>query len=148
MAEPTRGDVDLVLKLYDLRREGRMREARSFMMQEYHAEDGKDFMTKYPPGSSMNASFRQCTSYWDMVGVFVRRGLLHKELLFDTAAEFHILWEKVKPAVYDLRKMRNNPHYLKNLEELATQHKAFMEGRAPGSSAYFASLAKPERPRA
>jgi hypothetical protein len=143
MAEPTREDVDLVLRLYEMRREKTMRKARKFMIEEFYAESGADLMTKYPPGSEKNAWFRQTTSYWDMVGVFVRRGLLNRELLFETAAEFHLLWVKVKAGVEDVRKMRNLPNYLKNLEELATAHKAFMEARAPGSSAFFASMNKP-----
>ena len=86
MAEASRDDVDLVLKLYDMRREPTMREARRFMIEEFYAENGKEFAEKYPPGSKENAYFRQATSYWDMVGTFVKRGLLNKELLFETLA--------------------------------------------------------------
>ena len=143
MAEPTREDVDLVLRLYDMRRDKTLRKARKFMIGEFYAESGEEFMTKYPPGSEKNAWFRQATTYWDMVGVFVRRGLLHRELLFETSGEFHIIWLKARAAVEDLRKTRNTPYFLKNLEELAAAHKAFMEERAPGSSAFFASLNKP-----
>ena len=143
MAEATRDDVDLVLKLYDMRREPTMREARRFMIEEFYAENGKEFAEKYPPGSKENAYFRQATSYWDMVGTFVKRGLLNKELLFETSGEFHIFWEKARAAAQDMRQARNNPLYLKNLEDLAVQHKAFMEERSPGSSAFLASLNKP-----
>ncbi len=143
MAEATREDIDLILRLYDMRREETMRKARKFMVEEFYAENGQEFLAKYSPGSEKNAWFRQATSYWDMVGVFVRRGLLNRELLFETSAEFHIFWEKVRATVQDIRRARNNPHYLKNLEELATQHKAFIEDRAPGSSAFFASLNRP-----
>jgi hypothetical protein len=143
MAEPNREDVDLLLRLYEMRREETMRKARKFMLGEFYAESGKEFMAKYPPGSEQNAYFRQVTSYWDMVGSFVRRGLLSDELLFETAGEYHIYWEKVRATVLDLREMRNWPFYLKGLEDLARRHKEFMEKRAPGSSAFFASLNKP-----
>lgn len=143
MTEPTRDDVDLILRLYDFRRDETMRKARRFILGEFYAAGGKDFLDRYPPGSDQNAYFRQVTSYWDMVGAFVKKGLLNADLLFETAGEFHIIWEKVRATVGDLRQMRRNPFYLKNLEELATRHKAFMEGRAPGSSDYYASLNKP-----
>src|SRR5262245_42404326 len=109
MADPTREDVDLVLRLYDMRREATMRKARKFMIEQFYAASGEEFLAKYPPGSDENAYFRQALSYWDMVAVFVRRGLLHDELLFETAAEFRIFWEKARAAVVDLRKARNTP---------------------------------------
>ena len=143
MSQATREDVDLILKLYELRREEVMRKARKFMIEEFYAETGQDLATKYPTGSEKNAWFRQVLSYWDMVGAFVNKRLLDPELLFETTAEFHIFWEKARAAVQDIRKARNMPLYLKNLEDLASRHKAFMEQRAPGSSAFFASLNKP-----
>jgi len=143
MAEPTREDVDLLLRLYEMRREETMRKARKFMIEEFYAENGQEFLAKYPPGSEKNAWFRQATSYWDMVGVFIRKGLLNHDLLFETSGEFHIFWEKARATAQDVRKSRNLPFYLKGLEDLATQHKAFLEQRAPGSSAFFASLNKP-----
>ena len=140
MSEATRADVDLVLKLYELRREEIMRKARKFMIEEFYAESAKEFMDKYPPGTEKNAYFRQVLTYWEMVGVFVHKGLLDAEILFETTSEFHILWEKARAAVQDLRKLRDMPFYLKNLEELAAEGKVFMENKSPGSSAFFASL--------
>lgn len=142
MAEATRADVDLVLKLYDMRREEIMRKARKFLVEEFYAESAKEFLDKYPPGTDKNAYFRQVLTYWEMVAVFVHKGLLDAELLFETTSEFHIFWEKARATVLDLRKMRNMPFYLKHLEDLAAEHKAFMEKKSPGSSAFFASLNK------
>ena len=143
MLAATRDDVELVLKLYELRREETMRKARKFMVEEFYAESADEFMKKYPPGTEKNAWFRQVLTYWDMVGAFVHKGLLDRELMYETASEYHIYWEKARAVVVDLRKLRNMPFYLKHLEELADGHKAFMEKRAPGSSAFFASLNKP-----
>jgi hypothetical protein len=142
MSEATRADADLILKLYDLRRERTMRKARKFMIEEFYSESAAEFMERHPPGTKENAYFRQVLTYWEMVGVFVHKGLLDAELLFETAAEFHIYWEKVRATVLDIRRMRNTPLYLKHLEDLASEHKAFMEKRAPGSSAFIASFNK------
>ncbi len=142
MSEAKHADADLLLKLYDLRREETMRKARKFMVEEFYAETAKEFLDKYPPGTEKNAYFRQVLTYWEMVGVLVHKGFLDTELLFETTSEFHIFWEKARATVLDLRKLRNMPFYLKNLEDLAGEHKAFMESRSPGSSAFFASLNK------
>jgi hypothetical protein len=140
MADPTRDDVDLVLRLYEMRREATLRKARRFMIEQFYSESAEEFTAKYPPGSDENAYFRQALSYWDMVGVFVRRGLLNQDLLFETSGEFRILWEKARATVVDLRRVRNTPHFLKNLEELSVRHTEYMEQRSPGSSAFYASL--------
>src|SRR5207249_11092618 len=107
MAEVTRDDVDLVLKLYDMRREPTMREARRFMIEEFYAENGKEFAEKSPPGSKENAYFRQATSYWDMVGTFVTCGWLNKELLSESSGALHIFREKARAATQDMRHARN-----------------------------------------
>ena len=149
MSAATRADVDLILRLYDMRREETMRKARKFMVEEFYSESAAEFMAKYPPGTEKNTWFRQVLTYWEMVGAFVHKGLLDPELLFETAAEFHIYWEKARATVLDLRKVRNMPFYLKHLEDLASEHKTFMEKRAPGSSAFFASLnRRPPAPKA
>ncbi len=147
MSEATRADADLILKLYELRREETMRRARKFMIEEFYAESGKEFTEKYPPGSERNAWFRQTMSYWDMVAAFVNKGLLNADLLFETNAEFRICWEKARATVLDLRKMRNMPFFYRNLENLVTAHNAFAEKRAPGSSKAYASYNQPPAAR-
>ncbi len=143
MPEATRADADLILKLYELRREDTMRKARRFIIEEFYAESAQEFSQKYPPGSDQNAWFRQAMSYWDMVAAFVNKGLLNAELLFETNAEFRISWEKARATVLDLRKMRNHPFYYKHLETLVAAHNAFLEKRAPGSSKFFDTYNQP-----
>jgi hypothetical protein len=143
MSSATRADAEMILKLYDMRREETMRKARKFMLEEFYAENGKEFNEKYPPGSEKNAWFRQTLSYWEMVGAIVNKGLLDAELFFETNGEFRIFWEKARATIFDLRKARNMPFYYKNLEELTNMHSAFMEKRAPGSSAIYASMNQP-----
>ncbi len=143
MSQATREDADLILKLYELRREETMRKARRFMIGEFYCENGKEFIEKYPPGSDQNAWFRQVMSYWDMVAAFVNKGLLNAELLFETNAEFRIFWEKARATILDQRKARNLPFFYKNYEDLVAAHTAFVEKRAPGSSKFYASFNQP-----
>jgi len=143
MPEATRADADLILKLYELRREETMRKARKFMAEEFYCESYKEFMEKYPPGSDKNAFFRQAMSYWDMVAAFVNKGLLNAELLFETNAEFRIFWEKARATILDLRKIRSMPFYYKHYEDLVAAHTAFVEKRTPGSSKIYATFNQP-----
>jgi hypothetical protein len=143
MSSATRADADLLLRIYDMRREATLRRARKFIMEEFYAASGNEFAEKYPPGSDQNAWFRQSLSYWEMVAAIVNKGLLDAELFFETNGEFHIFWEKARATILDLRKTRKAPLYYKNLEELSNAHTAFLEKRAPGSSAVFATMNQP-----
>jgi hypothetical protein len=143
MSSATRADADLLLKIYDMRREETLRKARKFMLEEFYAASGNEFAEKYPSGSNQNAWFRQTLSYWEMVAAIVNKGLLDAELFFETNGEFHIFWEKARATISDLRKARKMPLYYKNLEELSNAHTAFMEKRAPGSSAVFSTMNQP-----
>src|SRR5215471_10814372 len=112
MPQATYQDVELVLKLYDMRREDRMRTARAWFAANFRAQSLAEFMEKFPPGSDMNASFRMATSYWDMAASFVIRGVLHEELFFESSGEMLMVWERAKPVIAESRTTRKNPMYL------------------------------------
>jgi uncharacterized membrane protein YgcG len=71
--QPTYDDVNLILKLYELRREERMRKARAWFAK-YKASSIDEHLKHYPPGSEEDASFRMVTTYWEMVASFVTAG--------------------------------------------------------------------------
>ncbi len=79
--QATYDDVNLILKLYELRREERMRKARTDIARLKPVATVAEFQAAYPPGSEVEASFRMVTSYWDMAASFVTSGVLNKELL-------------------------------------------------------------------
>jgi hypothetical protein len=118
MEKPTHHDVDVILKLYDLRREERMRKARGWLFG-YKASNAAEHLAACPPGSDENAYFRMITSYWDMASSFVTSGPLNKDLFLESAGELLYVWEKTKSTIADTRKAMGNPKYLSNLETLA-----------------------------
>lgn len=130
-SQPDTEDARLILQLYELRREPRMREARDFVIGEMSAESFQDFTARYPFGTDKNAYFRMVTSYWEMAASFVNRGLLNTELFFETSAEFMAVWEKAKKVVPQMRELFKNPLMGKNLEELAQRYEEYMNERAP-----------------
>lgn len=130
-------DAQMILQFYELRRESRLREARSFVLGRFKAKSVQELHELCPPGSEENASFRQVLTYWDMVSAIVRRDTLEKELFFETNGELTAVWEKVRHLVPELRKEFGNPAFLENLEEVAELREAYLNAKAPG---YLAAL--------
>jgi len=128
---PDNYDAELLLRLYELRREERLRRAREWMMREFQAESVEDFVRQFPPGSEEDAFFRMVVSYWDMAASLVNHGLLKEELLFENTMELWVTWEKVKNMAAGLREARKNPLAWKNLETLARKYEQWMAARAP-----------------
>lgn len=129
--------VELLLKLYDLRREARLRQARQWFTGKFQAASPEEVAQKYPPGTDEDAYLRMVLSYWDMVAVIVNRGALDEEFFLETTGEHFLVWEKIKHLVPAIRAGFNNPMFLQNLEALAQRTEAWREQHAPGSTEAF-----------
>jgi hypothetical protein len=116
--QSTYDDAQLVLRLYEMRREEKMREARDWFMTGFFPERIEDFQTILTPGNPHNAHFRMVVSYWDMAASFAVRGPLNPDLLLESAGELVLVWAKVEPFIAELRKWAKLPEYLRNLEEI------------------------------
>jgi len=134
---PTYEDVTLILKLYDMRRETRMREARKWFGSYFKAKTLDEFNALCPPGSEPNASYRMLTSYWEMVASFITHGVLHQELFFEGNREFLFVWERVRDVVPELRKAFSNPIDLKHLELISDAYIQWWSRQAPGAYEVF-----------
>ncbi len=126
-------DAELLLKLYDLRREEVLRRARQWFSQELRAKNLEEFNKACPPGSDANAWFRMVVTYWEMAANIVNHGLIQSEFFFESTSEFFMVWEKIKAVVPALRETRKNPHMWENLESLAAEYAKWMKKRAPGA---------------
>jgi hypothetical protein len=118
MDKPTHHDVDVILKLYELRREDRMRKARGWLAT-YKASNAAEHQAACPPGSDQDAYFRMVLSYWDMAASFVTSGAVNKDLFLQSAGEMLFVWEKTKVTIAETRRVMGNPKYLSNLETVA-----------------------------
>jgi len=128
---PDHHDAELLLQLYDLRREAKLRQAREWFTREFQAATVEEFLQLCPPGSDKNAYFRMNAGYWDMAASLVNHGLINEDLFFETAAEFWVVWDKVRKLMPALRDRFKNPLMLKNLETLAEKYERWMSKRAP-----------------
>jgi len=133
MGDVTHEQVNLMLRLYEERREERLREARSWYLANFHPASAEDMMRICPPGSPENASMRMVVSYWDMVAGIVNRGLINEEFFFENTGEQWFVWERYKPLVQTVRARSKNPHQFAQLEEHVRRLEAWREKRAPGS---------------
>lgn len=107
-------DADLILKLYDLRREKTMRDARSWYFT-FNPQSPKDFMDVLT--SDKSGYFRMVTSYWDMACSLVNNGAIDADMFNDANGEHIFVYAKVEPFLPALREVMGNPNYLAHLEK-------------------------------
>ena len=81
-AQATYDDANLVMRLYDLRREQKLREARAWFVANFKPKSMAEIDQLCASGSENNARMRQVASYWDMAASFVAAGVLNPELFF------------------------------------------------------------------
>jgi hypothetical protein len=127
-AMATHADAELVLRLYELRREPVMRQAREWFMREFKATTLAELQEQCPPGSDANRFYRMVTTYWEMAAAIVNQGALDQALFFETNGEFLAVWRKVSPFLAEMRSARNAPRLLHNLEELYRRWERYTAG--------------------
>ena len=108
--------ADLIMKLYDLRREDTMREARKWFIS-FFPESTQDVM-KTMVDEKTSAYYRMVVTYWDMAAGFVNHGAIDEEMFLDSSGEFIVVFSKVEPFIEELRQILGSQKYLKNLETL------------------------------
>src|SRR5713226_6587628 len=135
MGEVTNEQVNLMLRLYEERREPRLREAREWFSANFHVKNEEDLMRVCPPGSQANAYMRMVLTYWEMVASIVNRGQIDEDFFFENSGEQWGVWEQVKPVIGTWRTMFSSPKFLSNLEEQCKRLEAWREKRGPGSNA-------------
>jgi hypothetical protein len=148
MGQVTYDQVNLMLRLYELRRDARLRQARSWFIENFHPDSPEDMMKKYPPGSEENTNIRMVISYWDMVAGIVNRGLIDDELFFESNGEAWVVWDRIRSIVPAWRAAFKNPTVFQNLEEVCRRLEAWREKRAPGSTAAMRQMMEQMRPKA
>jgi hypothetical protein len=122
----TAHDAEVILKLYDLRREPEMRKARHWFVAEFWPASADDFLkvaNAFP--SQENSWIRQVGSYWDMAASLVLKGALHEELFVQPgcSGEMFFIFAKIHPFLKDLRQKMDNPDAWSNIEKVATGSK-------------------------
>ena len=97
-------DGELILKLYDLRREAVMRQARLDMFTQFIPKSYEEFLAVTKGDHPLNTAYRMVSSYWEMAGSLAKQGALHAELLGENCGEGLFMFAKAQPYLERLRK--------------------------------------------
>jgi hypothetical protein len=108
-------DADLILKLYDLRREPVMREARNWFFT-FNPTSVAEYMEAMMGPQS--GYLRMVISYWDMAASLVNNGAIDEKMFNEANGEHLFVFAKIEPILAELRQTWNAPDMLKNFEDL------------------------------
>lgn len=126
IAQPIQ-QAELILKLYELRRETVMRQARGFIGGPFLPRSADDLVAQVSAGNEQSAFILQVYGYWDMLSAFVLHGALTEPLVYDTCQEMYFQYSKIQPYLGAFREKMNLPEFLRSLE-------AVTEGSEAGRS--------------
>jgi len=108
-------DANLILKLYDLRREPVMREARNWFFS-FNPTTTAEYMEAMMGEHS--GHLRMVISYWDMAASLVNNGAIDEQMFNDANGEQLFIFAKIEPILEALRQEWNQPDILKHFEAL------------------------------
>jgi len=117
--------AELILHLYELRRESVMREARSYIGGVFAPASADELVAIVTGGGKQGGFVLQVYGYWDMVAAFVHNRALSEKLVYDTCQEMYFQYAKIQPFVAEFRKKMNLPEWMISIERL-------IEGSAAG----------------
>ena len=124
MRKAIHADAELLIRLYELRRDPELRRARQWFLTDFSAQSWTEIKLRYLTHSDEDRHFRMTTSYWEMVGSLVNRDVLHAEVFFDHTGEDIVTWERCKPWISEAR-ADIRPTYLYQFERMVEAHQAY-----------------------
>jgi len=130
MAKPTAADAELILKLYDLRREPELRKARHWWVVTFSPQTADDFMKVSGAfGTPENNWLRQVLGYWGIASSLVNHGALNREMFLEPSfcGEMVLIYGKMKPFLKEIREKMKNQQFLAGIESLIMSTKKSRE---------------------
>jgi hypothetical protein len=143
--KPTHADAELLLRLYEIRRDPELRRARQWFLKDFQPTGWDEIKTRYLTHTDEDRWFRMTISYWEMLATMVNRGVLHDELFFEHTGEDVVTWERCKPWIAGAR-ASIRPSYMHNFEKLVANHLKFRE-KLNAAALQQARPKKPSRKR-
>lgn len=119
--KPSARDAQVILQLYDLRREAELRKARNWWLIEFSPRTADDFLkVAWALGTQENNWLRQVSSYWGMAASFVLQGSVSEELFLRPAfsGEMFVTFAKVYPFLAELRQKLDDPEVFLDVEKV------------------------------
>jgi len=144
MRKANHADAELLLKLYEMRRDPELRRARRWFLTDFKPGAWSDIKSRYLSHDDEDRWFRMTTSYWELVGTLLSTGVLHPEMFFDHTGEDIVSWERCRSWIAEAR-ADLRPTYLWRFEEMVVAHQAY---RVKTVAAVRARAERAARPRA
>jgi hypothetical protein len=119
--------AELILKLFELRREPVMRQARSYIGGAFLPASADELVSLVAAGNQESAYILQVYGYWDMVAAFVLHGAIDESLFYDVGQEMYFQFAKIYPYLAEFRAKMNLPEWMISIERV-------IEGSAVGRS--------------
>jgi hypothetical protein len=117
---PDHFDAELLLKIYELRREEQMRESRNAVNRDYWPRTAEEAVDVLRADHPLNRAYRQTTTYWEMVYSMARHGVIHADFLAENNGEGLFLFARVEPYLTQVR-AAGSPRAFRNAEWVATE---------------------------
>jgi hypothetical protein len=117
---PDHHDAELVLKLYELRREPVMRESRSQLIMKFNPTSFDDIVAISKGDHPLNAAFRQCTTFWEMTYAMAKHGIVNPDFLMESNGEGLLIFTRFEPWLAEYRE-KFSPMGFRNAEWVATE---------------------------
>lgn len=122
-------EANLILRLYEMRRDAEFRKAREWFDTEFNPNSAQDIVEIVSGSFADSARFRMVLTYWEMVAALVNYGAIDADLIHTTNVEHLRYWAKIEPFMTEVRKtageflpeleklVKTAPDYEKRLEE-------------------------------
>lgn len=108
--------AELLLQLYEARREPALREARDWWITKFHPTSARDILRIWAGRES--APYRMVTTYWEMAASFVTLGAIDEAMFHAANTEYLAVYAKLRPYLTELRELAAYPTYLEHLERV------------------------------
>src|ERR1700744_6367692 len=110
--------AELLLHLYELRRETVMRQARSYVGGPFNPRSAEDLIDSIRKGDQETSYILQVFGYWDMLCAFVLHGALSEGLVYDTCQEMYFQWAKIQPYLKTFRAEMKLPERMQSIKKV------------------------------
>lgn len=112
-------DALVIIKLYEIRSEALMREARRWFFSEFAPKSGKEIVGLLLSGEKQSAFYRMVASHWEVAASLVNNGGIDEKLFLEANSEHVVVFAKLQPFIAEMRELMGEPDYLAHLEQLA-----------------------------
>jgi hypothetical protein len=128
---PDHHDAEIVMRLYDLRREPVMRESRDALNTQFWPRSYEDVLAVTKREHELNRPFRQVGTFWEMAYGMVRHGIVHAEYFMESNGEGFFLFAKIQPYL---------EAYRRDVNALAFRNAEWVAVESPPGRAVFATI--------